>query len=98
IPVSSLYTSAKAAGIAVSYINPNFKNAYIESYNLNVQQALPGGMVSSIGYYGSVGRHLLMVTNANQQAGTASTNRPYLTLSATSPIDPGVAIATNIPE
>ena len=68
-----------------------------ESFNLNLQQALPGGMVGSIGYYGSVGHHLLIITNANQPAG-ASTTRPYTVLSATSPIAPNGAINTNIPE
>ena len=98
IPVSSLYASAKAAGIAISSINPNFKNAYIESFNLNVQQALPAGFVASLGYYGSVGRHLRITTNENQASGPVGSLHPHQTLSATSPIDPGVAIASNIAE
>ncbi|HSU19438.1 MAG TPA: carboxypeptidase regulatory-like domain-containing protein [Acidobacteriaceae bacterium] len=96
IPVSSLYASAKAAGIAVANVNPNFRNSYTQTFNLNFQQALPGGMVSSIGYYGSVGRHLRVRTNQNQPINGGA--RPYLALSSTSPIDPGVAINTNISE
>ncbi|WP_158822638.1 carboxypeptidase-like regulatory domain-containing protein [Granulicella sp. S156] len=98
IPLSSLYASAKAAGIGISSINPNFKNAYIESFNLNVQQALPDGIVASLGYYGSVGRHLRITTNENQASGPVGSPHLYSNLSANSPIDPGVSIASNISE
>jgi outer membrane receptor protein involved in Fe transport len=100
IPVSSLYADAKASGIALAYVNPNLKNAYVESYNLNVQQALPWGLVASLYYDGSVGRHLLIQTNANQVVGTASNTQvhPFTTLAASSPVDPGGAIASNIAE
>jgi Carboxypeptidase regulatory-like domain len=97
IPVTNLYGSAKAAGIGISWINPNYKNAYVQSFNLNLQQALPWNMIGSIGYYGSLGRHLLIITNANQPTG-ASTTRPDTVLAASSPIAPGGAINTNIPE
>ncbi len=98
IPVSSLYSSAKAAGIAISNVNPKFSNSYTETYNLNVQQALPAGMVASVGYYGSVGKHLRVRTNQNQPIGGASGPRPFPVLSENSPIDPGVATNTNIAE
>ena len=96
IPVSNLYKSAQAAGIAISSTNLNFKNAYTQSYNFNIQQQLPLGIVTSIGYYGSVGRHLRARTNQNQPiAGGA---RPFPKLAANSPVDPGVATNLNIPE
>jgi len=99
IPLSSLYASAKAAsGFALGWVNPNFKNAYIEDFNFNVQQALPGGMVSSIGYYGSTGHHLLIYTNANQASGVPGSLHPFTALAASSPIDPGANIASNIAE
>ena len=99
IPVANLYNSALASGLAVSSINPSFRNAYMETYNLNWQNALPWGMIGSIGYYGSVGRHLRIRTNQNQTAGPTNTAvRPYPTLSATSPIDPSKSINSNIAE
>ena len=98
IPVSSLYTSAALSGLAISMVNPHLKNAYIESFNLNIQQALPWGMIGSLYYDGSVGRHLLIVTNANQASGPAGSLHPFTTLSASSPIDAGKAIASNISE
>jgi hypothetical protein len=100
IPLNNLYNSAAASGIAIASVNPNFKNAYVESYNLNIQQALPWGMVGSLGYYGSVGHHLLIATNENQVVGTASNTQvhPIAALSTQSPIDPGKATAVNISE
>jgi hypothetical protein len=103
IPVSSLYTSAATAGLAISMVNPNYKNAYIENFNFNIQQALPWGIVGSLYYDGSVGKHLLIVTNANQVTGPAGATgttqvHPFLTLSASSPIGATKAIASNISE
>ena len=97
IPLSSLYASAKLSGVSLAWVNPKFSNAYVESYNLNPQQALPWGLVSMIGYYGSVGKHLLIFTNANQPLG-ASTTRPFNQLAADSPVAPGTSIASNINE
>jgi hypothetical protein len=110
IPITSLYQSALASGLALSNTNPNFRNAYNEDFNLNVQQALPWGLVGSMGYYGSVGRHLRIRTNENQPTGPQGTipgsspatsyasGRPYLTLASTSPIDQGKSINSNIAE
>ena len=99
ISLTDPYASAKAAsGYSLGWVNPNFKNAYVEDFNLNVQQALPFGMVGSIGYYGSTGHHLLIVTNPNQATGIPGSSRPFSTLSANSPIAPGASIASNITE
>jgi hypothetical protein len=99
ISLGNLYNNAKAAaGYALGWVNPNFRNAEVEDFNLNVQQALPADLVFSIGYYGSVGRHLLISTNPNQATGIPGSARPFTTLSATSPIDPGVSINSNITE
>jgi hypothetical protein len=99
IPLNNLFASASAAsGFALGWVNPNYKNAYVESFNFNVQQALRWGLVSSIGYYGSTGHHLMIITNPNQASGPPGSPRPYTTLSASSPVAPGVSIASNITE
>jgi hypothetical protein len=100
IPVSNLYGNAKASGIAIAMVNPKYSNAYVQSYNLNVQQAMPWGMVGSIYYVGSQGKHLLLQTNANQVVGTNSKTQvhPLTNLAANSPVAPGGAIASNIGE
>ena len=90
IPVANLYGSALAAGLSVANTNPNFRAAYTETYNFNIQQATPWGMVASLGYYGSQGRHLRIATNENQPVGPVSNTqvRPYLTLAGSSPSTP----------
>ncbi|WP_433972107.1 TonB-dependent receptor domain-containing protein [Tunturiibacter lichenicola] len=98
IPVGNLYNSAKASGFAISSVNPNLRNGYIESYNLNVQQELPAGIVASLGYYGSVGRHLRITTNENQASGPVGSPHMFSNLASNSPILPGLAIASNISE
>ncbi len=94
IPVESLYASAGAAGIAVAAVARNYKNAYTQTFNANIQQALPFGVVASVGYYGSVGRHLRQPVNINQPSATGV--RTYNNLSPNSPILPSRAIAVNI--
>ena len=100
IPLNALYKDAAASGISLSWTNPKFSNGYVESFNLNVQQALPWGMVGQLYYAGSLGRHLAIVTNANQVVGATSATQvhPYTALSSASPIRPGGAIASNIAE
>jgi hypothetical protein len=98
-PLGTIYSAAAgASGFALGYVNPNFRNAYVEDFNLNIQQALPWGMIGSIGYYGSTGHHLLIVTNPNQASGVPGSTRPYTTLSSNSPIAAGKSIASNISE
>jgi hypothetical protein len=92
IPLSSLYTSAALSGVSIYGVNPNYKNAYIESFNLNVQQALPWGLVAQLYYDGSVGRHLEVESNLNQAAGAGA--RPFAALAATSPIRPGASVSS----
>ncbi len=94
IPVENLYASAGAAGIAVSAVARNYKNAYTQTFNFNVQQALPAGIVTTIGYYGSVGRHLRQPVNINQPSATGV--RPFTALATTSPFLPGRALGVNI--
>ena len=96
-PLSNIYNSAKAAsGFALGYVNPNYHNGYIESFNLNIQQAMPWSLIASIGYYGSTGHHLLDSTNLNQASGPPGSPRPYNTLALNSPIAPGASIASNM--
>ena len=94
LDVRTLYTRAAVSGLAPSATNPNLRNAYTESYNLNLQQDLGFGTVLQVGYIGSGGRHLRVPLNLNQfNHPTATTSvRPYPTLSTTSLIRPGAAL------
>ena len=90
LPVGTLYSSAALASLAPSAINPKLSNAYAESYNLNLQQQLPQGVLMEVGYIGSEGKHLRIQRNLNQYIypGTKAV-RPIPTLSVNSPIRPG---------
>ena len=80
---------ARSAGLAPVTVDRGFNNAYLQSWNLNVQRELSGGFTATAGYFGSKGTHLLLRRNINQPLeGT----RPYAVLSPASPILPGAPL------
>jgi len=79
----------KNATLSPTVVDPNFKNSYIQSYNLNIQQQLNSKWSVMVGYFGSVGRDLRTRENLNQFIGGV---RPFVTLSPTSPVLPGATI------
>ncbi len=99
IPLGSLPTSFNGtpSSIAPSLIDPNFKNADVQDWNLNIQQQATPTIGIMVGYFGSKGTHLEIERNINQFAtlGSAST-RPFTALSASSPILPGVSLANSL--
>jgi hypothetical protein len=95
IPQSNLYAAAAAASITVSAVQRNYKNATTQSFNFNVQHELGWGTAFSIGYYGSVGRHLRQSLNVNQ-INPATGARNFTKLSAASPILPGATLNQNV--
>jgi hypothetical protein len=87
-------TVAGAAGLAPATVDPNFDNAYVQSWNLNLQREIRPGFGVTVGYFGSKGTHLRISRNLNQLVNGA---RPFPTLSASSPIRPGASLG-NITE
>ncbi len=77
--------------VSPSSSDPEFDNAYIQSWNLNVQREVQQGLAVTIGYYGSKGTHLRLTRNLNQTFLNAALNpvRRFPTLSGSSPIEPG---------
>jgi Carboxypeptidase regulatory-like domain/TonB dependent receptor len=82
------------SSISPSSSDPEFDNAYIQSWNLNVQREVRPGLAVTVGYYGSKGTHLRLTRNLNQIFLNAALNpvRPFPTLSPNSPIGPGVPL------
>jgi hypothetical protein len=80
---------AGAAGLAPQTVDPRFDNAYLQSWNLNVQRQLTSDLAVMGGYFGSKGTHLILRRNINQPVNGV---RPYQSLSATSPILPGAPL------
>lgn len=84
--------SQSAKSIAPTTVNHGFKDPQIQSFNVELEQRISNTMGFKMGYMGSKGTHLQMLLNLNQpMAGV----KPYPTLSASSPIDQGIAL-TNI--
>ena len=83
-------TIAGASGLAPSTINSDFKNPYVQSWNLNVQHELSSTMGLTVAYVGSKGTHLRVARNLNQIFFTGTTShRPFPTVDAGSGVAPG---------
>jgi hypothetical protein len=94
IPLANPLGFASTAGtVSPSTINPNFKESYVQDWNLNVQRQITPTLGVMVGYFANKGTHLQISDNLNQFVDGA---RPYPTLSLNSPIDPGKPL-TNIP-
>lgn len=80
---------AQSAGLAPVTVDRGFNNAYLQSWNLNVQREVVPGLAIMAGYFGSKGTHLIVRRNINQPVQGA---RPYPVVSASSSILPGTAL------
>ena len=103
-PLSALgtfYDPNNATNISPIVINPDFKNANVQSWNLNIQHQILRNTGIMIGYFGSKGTHLEADRNINQPAilgSFAPGSKPFIALSATSPFLPGKTLANSINE
>jgi carboxypeptidase family protein len=79
---------AGPAGLAPQTIDHDFKNAYMQSWNMNAQHEF-SQFVLMIGYIASKGTHLITRRNLNQPNNGV---RPFPSLSSSSPILPGAAV------
>ncbi len=76
--------SSPAAGatFGVSTVDQNFKNAYVQNFNINTEYQLSRSTMMQVGYVGSVSRHLFNLIDVNQAApnttgSTIQSTRPY---------------------
>ncbi len=83
INLATARTTAGAAGLSPATIDHKFQNAYVQSWNLNVQRELTPSLALMVGYFGSKGTHLRISRNINQPVNGV---RPFIRLSANSPI------------
>lgn len=96
-PAGSFVTLENAFPLANGSVSPlsvahNYHDAYVSEWNFNIQQRLAKDYALSVSYVGSKGTDLNIERNYNQFVNGV---RPYPTLSANSPIDPGLPL-TNI--
>jgi carboxypeptidase family protein/TonB-dependent receptor-like protein len=85
---------ARAAGLAPSSVDPDLDNAYVQSWNLNLQREITPSLGLTVGYFGSKGTHLRISRNINQPINGV---RPFARLSTNSPISPNTTL-NNITE
>jgi hypothetical protein len=89
IPLATAVAMTRPDGLAPATIDPEFKNASLQSWNVNLQQQLSGSLAGTIGYYGSRGTNLRISRNLNQPINGV---RPFVALSPSSPILPNTPL------
>ena len=89
IRLDNAITLARAAGNSLVTVDQNYDNAYVQSWNLNVQQELRSELTVMVGYFGSKGTHLRISRNLNQPVNGV---RPFPRLSDSSPELPGASL------
>lgn len=96
VSLSNAFSNAVAGGVvAPRSITPDYKDAYVQSYNFNVQQQFGNSWGVMAGYFGSKGTNLNIIVNQNQPINGA---KPYPVLSAASPIFAGKALSSILTE
>ncbi len=75
------------ASVAPIFVNPDFQNANVQSWNLNIEHQIGSSIGIMVGYFGNKGTHLEIDRNINQftTLGLAAT-RPFQSISLGSPI------------
>jgi len=72
----AVFGSAAASSLGAFAINPNFKTAYLQNFNVNIEQQLSNSTLVTMSYVGSQGRRLGIVNDINQAVNGV---RPYPT-------------------
>lgn len=90
IRLDNAIARAQPAGLAPQSVDHGFKNAYVQSWNLNLQHEIAPKLGMMVGYLGSKGTHLMLRRNLNQPLDGI---RPYPRLSDSSPILPGTPLS-----
>ncbi|HET6959516.1 MAG TPA: carboxypeptidase regulatory-like domain-containing protein [Vicinamibacterales bacterium] len=91
IKLDTAVTQAGAAALAPSFTDPNFLPGRMQTWNANVEREF-GGTGVMVGYFGSHGDRQRIPINLNQFTTAGGTVRPYVRLSASSPILPGTTL------
>jgi hypothetical protein len=65
-------TVARAAGLSPNTVSHDFDNAYVQSWNVNIQREVMQDLGVTIGYFGTKGTHLRLSRNINQRVNGAT--------------------------
>jgi hypothetical protein len=88
--LSNAFSLASGGNLSISSIAQNYKVAYVNEYNFNIEQQLGQDFLVTAGYYGSKGTDLNIAVDLNEPLNGVL---PFPKLSASSPIDPGVGLS-----
>jgi hypothetical protein len=91
IPLANAAATTQPTGLAPVTVDPQFRNASLRSWNVNVQRELGRDVAAMAGYFGSSGHDLRISRNINQPVNGI---RPYPAVSPSSPIRPGAPLGT----
>jgi len=99
VNIASAFAGVTASNtLSLSAVNHNLKDAYVQQWNLNIQQQITPTLGMMIGYFGSKGTHLRVPRNLNQILyKVSSTLRPFTTLASSQSFACPVAPATTCP-
>ena len=92
--------AVSTVSLGPALINPDFKNAYAQDWNLSIERQLTSSMGLTVAYVGTKGTHLQITENYNQPflvGGNYDVVRPFLTLPTSSPVLPAQCAAPNPP-
>ena len=89
IPIDNAEALAGAVGLAPNTVDLGFNNAYVQSWNLNIQREVARDLAVTVGYFGTKGTHLRIARNLNQPI---SGVRPIPIVSGSSQIRPGASL------
>ncbi len=64
---TAVFGSAAASSLGAFSINRNFKTAYLQNFNVNVEQMFSKSTLLTVAYVGSLGRRLGLVYDINQK-------------------------------
>jgi hypothetical protein len=89
IPLASALATTSPAALAPATVDPDFTNASLQSWNVNVQRQIGADVAVMVGYFGSRGSDLRISRNLNQPVDGV---RPFAALSPDSPIRPDATL------
>jgi hypothetical protein len=89
IAFASAVDTTRPAGLAPFSVDPRFRNAALQSWNVNLQRQIGPETALTVAYQGSRGTDLRISRNINQPVDGVP---PFAAVSASSPILPGVPL------
>jgi hypothetical protein len=91
IPLGAAVAATQVMRLSPVTIDPNFRNARLRSWNVNVQRLLAADLAVLVGYFGSRGANLRIARNINQPVNGMV---PFPSVSASSQTRPGALLGT----